>query len=374
MRVLLNTKPLLFRKSGIGYYIENILQALRQEGVEVVPTVVYERSMIGGLGLAAGRLRGLLGRFYPPFVKPLGDALIRYVSGRKLSAKRFDVYHETGLERMPPVQAGKVCNLYDLVGVRFPEVLPPDLAGSLPGDLKRNFAEADRVIVNTAFIRAEAEELLGMAADRMDVIPLAPAARYHVTDRTASRERIRGLTEKEYVLYAGTIEPRKNLKTLIRAFADLRRRGHDLALVLAGGFGWKYDDILSSPADLGIRDSVVFTGYIDEATMNDLYNCAAVFVYPSLYEGFGLPPLEAMSCGVPVIISDIPPLREVAGEAALRFDVHDHEALADCIERALTDSALRRELAERGLLRVQDFSWQRAARETIRTYERVLQR
>lgn len=374
MRVLLNTKPLLFRKSGIGYYIENILRALRDEGIDIVPTVDKEaRSMIGTLGSTSARLREVFGRFYPPFVKPLGDALIRYVSKRRISGNAFDIYHAAGLEQMPPLKARKVANLYDLTFVRFPELLPEDLARTARQDMARNLSEADRVIVNTAFIRSEAQEILGIRAEGIDVIPLAPSAGYHVTDRTASRERIRGLTEKEYVLYVGTIEPRKNLKTLMKAFAALRQR-RDLDLVLAGGFGWKYEDILSSPADLGIRDSVVFTGYIDEATMNDLYNCAAVFVYPSLYEGFGLPPLEAMSCGAPVIISDIPPLREVAGDAALWFDTHDHDALARCIERVLTDSELRRELAGRGLLRVRNFSWQRAARETIRTYERALGR
>jgi glycosyltransferase involved in cell wall biosynthesis len=240
-------------------------------------------------------------------------------------------------------------------------------------DIKRNLSEADRVIVNTAFIRDEAEEVLGIPAGTMDVIPLAPSAGYHVSDRTASRERIRRFTEKDYILCVGTIEPRKNIKTLIRAFADLRR-GHDLTLILAGGFGWKYEDILACPADLGIRDSVVFTGYVDETTMNDLYNCAAVFVYPSLYEGFGLPPLEAMSCGAPVITSDIPPLREVAGDAALRFSTHDHAELSQCLERVLSDPELRAGLSGRGLRRVKEFSWQRAALETISTYERVLAR
>jgi len=372
MRVLLNTKPLIFRKSGIGYYISNILNALRQEGVDVVPTVEEgSRKMIGVLGAASARLREIFGSRYPSFVKPLGDRLISYVSGRRFATEGFDIYHETGLERMPGLHAGKVANLYDLSFVRFPELLPAGLARAARQEMAGNLADADRVIVNTSFIRQEAVEILGVPPGKVDVIPLAPSAGYHKTDRPAARRRISNITSGEYVLYAGTIEPRKNITTLIRAFSQVPS-GREMSLVLAGGFGWKYKEILACPAELKIRDRVIFTGYVDEERMNDLYNCATVVVYPSLYEGFGLPPLEAMSCGAPVIISDIPPLLEVSGGAALSFSPLDDEELAHRIESVVARAGLREDLSIRGLKRASEFSWQRAARETIRTYERAL--
>ena len=374
MRIILNTKPLMFRKSGIGYYISNIYRELRLAGIDVIPTVGdTANGLISSLGAVSARLRNIFGKYYPPFVKPMGDFLISYVASRAEAKRRYDIYHETSVERMPEVTAGAVANLYDLSFVHFPEMLPAAIAETARPDMTANLQRADRVIVNTQFIRDEAVDILSIPEGKIDVIPLAPSAAYHVSDRAVSRERVRRFTEKEYVLYVGTVEPRKNLKTLIRAFRDVALRD-DLTLVIAGGFGWNYDDIVAYAPELGIRESVVFTGYLDEETMNDLYNCAAVVVYPSLYEGFGLPQLEAMACGAPLVISDIPTLREVAGGAAVSFKASDHEELTHVIEKVLTDPALRSSLSARGLERVKLYSWKLAAEETIVTYQKVLGR
>jgi glycosyltransferase involved in cell wall biosynthesis len=178
-------------------------------------------------------------------------------------------------------------------------------------------------------------------------------------------------TTKDYLLYVGTVDPRKNLKTLIRAFREINVK-YGLALVIAGGSGWRYGDIVSFPEELGIKDDVVFTGYVDEETLLDLYNNALAFVYPSLYEGFGLPPLEAMACGVPVIVSNIPPLIEVAGDAALSFSPHDHEELAGLLDKLISSPSLRSDMIKKGTTRAKDYSWKRVAESTMRTYGRVL--
>jgi glycosyltransferase involved in cell wall biosynthesis len=169
------------------------------------------------------------------------------------------------------------------------------------------------------------------------------------------------------------VEPRKNLKVLIKAFGAMRTK-RNISLIIAGGFSYLYDDIISYPEELGLGDDVIFTGYVDEGTLLHLYNRALVFVYPSLYEGFGLPPLEAMSCGAPVIVSDIPPLREITGDAAMVFSPKDHEDLADKMSALLSSEQLRVEQREKGLARVREYSWEKVAGLTVRTYAKALER
>lgn len=376
MRVLLNTKPLvLFDKSGVGYYALNIYRELLKSGIAIVPTLdTGSQTLINSLSKLSSRLRSVLGRWYPSFIIQFGDALISRLSRKDEAKAHFDIYHETSLDPLPEINARIVCNLYDLSFLRFPQFFVKEFAQYVSANVKKNVLSAERIIVNTNFIKDEAMELLHIPEDRIDVIPLAPAALYHPTDRNAERsEEVVRFTNKDYILYVGTVEPRKNLKVLIRAFKDIKAR-HDLSLIIAGKLGWLYDDIVSYPEILGIKDEVIFTNYINEETILALYNHARVFVYPSTYEGFGMPPLEAMSCGTPVIISDIPPLKEVAGDAALSFNPEDSKELAKAIDRVLSSEALRREMSQKGLKRAAEYSWKKAAELTVRTYARALEK
>lgn len=376
MRVLLNTKPLvLFDKSGVGYYALNIYRELLKSGIAIVPTLdTGSQTLINSLSKLSSRLRSVLGRWYPSFIIQFGDALISRLSRKDEAKAHFDIYHETSLDPLPEINARIVCNLYDLSFLRFPQFFVKEFAQYVSANVKKNVLSAERIIVNTSFIKDEAMELLHIPEDRIDVIPLAPAALYHPTDRNAERsEEVVRFTNKDYILYVGTVEPRKNLKVLIRAFKDIKAR-HDLSLIIAGKLGWLYDDIVSYPETLGVKDEVIFTNYINEETILALYNHARVFVYPSTYEGFGMPPLEAMSCGTPVIISDIPPLKEVAGDAALSFNPGDSKELAKAIDRVLSSEALRREMSQKGLKRAAEYSWKKAAELTVRTYARALEK
>jgi glycosyltransferase involved in cell wall biosynthesis len=169
------------------------------------------------------------------------------------------------------------------------------------------------------------------------------------------------------------LEPRKNLVRLVRAYAALRQSGvisHQLVIV--GQAHWQGSAIGREVNELGLSEEVVFTGYVPTDDLVTLYNAATVFVYPSLYEGFGLPILEAMSCGTPVITSNVASMPEVAGEAALLVNPRSEEDLAQTLERVLTDEMLRRELGEKGLRRASQFSWEKTARLTLHAYEEAL--
>lgn len=370
MRVLLNTKPLvLFDKSGVGYYVFNIYRELLKSGLDIVPTLdPKSQTVINSLSRMSSRIRSALGKLYPSFVIPLGDALISRLSKKKEATIPFDIYHETSLDPLPEVSSKIVCNLYDLSFLRFPHFFIKEFADYVSVNVIKNVLSAEKIIVNTAFIKNEAIELLQIPEEKIDVIPMAPAALYHQTEKSASRPgRIAGFTAKDYILYVGTVEPRKNLKVLIKAFSDIRAK-HDISLIIAGKLGWLYSDIVSYPEILGIKDAVIFTGYINEKTILDLYNHALAFVYPSIYEGFGMPPLEAMSCGTPVIISAIPPLEDVAKDAALSFNPNDSGELAYVIDKVISSETLRQEMSRKGLKRAGEYSWTKTAEMTIKTY------
>ena len=184
----------------------------------------------------------------------------------------------------------------------------------------------------------------------------------------AFRQR-RGLPER-FVLFVGTLEPRKNLARLVEAFA--RVRDGRVGLVLAGGKGWLYDELFARVEALGLSRGVILPGYVKNDELPLWYNAAIGLVYPSLYEGFGLPVLEAQACGTPVLTSNVSSLPEAAGDASSMVDPYDVEELAAGLDRLLTDELLRHELRERGLAHAKQFSWPRTARETARVYRRAL--
>lgn len=374
MRILLNTKMLMCaQKTGVGYYVFNLYNELLKAGIDVVPTLGDRSySLLSSVSKASARLRATFGKFYPAFVKRAGDSVYRYLNQRETDVSAYSLYHETSLEPLPALKTKSVCNIYDLSFVRYPDYFTSEFAERARVNAGGNAAAADRIIVNTNFIKEEATEILKVPAERIDVIPLAASDFYREAyDPLSGRGDVSRYTEKEYILYVGTVEPRKNLKTLIRAYLGFRKV-YDIALVIAGGFGWLYDDIVAYPEELGLGNDVIFTGYVEEGTLRSLYRHAAVFVYPSVYEGFGIPPLEAMTCGVPTILSDIPALREVAGDAAIFFDPSDHEQLQYELGRIWASGSLRQEARERCLRRAEAFSWKKVARETIKTYEKAV--
>lgn len=375
MRVLLNTKPfVLSEKTGVGYYVYNLYQELLKCDLEVIPTFGNSsKSFVNSMSKVSSYLRRFFPGWPPAFLRDLGDLFVGRLLRGKMNEPVYDIYHETSLDVMPEIKAKKVLNIYDLSFITCPEFLVKDFAESARANITKNALLADRIIVNTEFIKAEVINILGIPEGKIDVIPLAPKGLYCLRNKSNSLPPpVKRFTKKDYMLYVGTVEPRKNLKTLIRAFKDIRGK-YDISLIIAGRLGWLYDDIVRYPDSLGIKDDVIFTRYVDEETILYLYNYASAFIYPSLYEGFGLPPLEAMSCRIPVIVSDIPPLREVVADAALSFNPHDHGELAVAIERVLSSETLRFELIQKGIKRVEEHSWGKVALSTIKTYTRVME-
>ncbi len=218
-----------------------------------------------------------------------------------------------------------------------------------------------------------------MRVDPRKVTVIYPGVEPHfrpVTDMaTLDAVRSRYRLPPRFILHVGTLEPRKNLPRLIEAFhqfqvssSKFQGKKPNLKLVLAGGKGWLYEGIFETVARFGLADAVHFPGFIDDADLPVLYSLADLFVYPSMYEGFGLPPLEAMACGTPVVASAASSLPEVVGDAGLLVPPTDVEALAGVMARALTDAALRAELRERGFAQARRFDWRASAERLVESY------
>lgn len=256
-----------------------------------------------------------------------------------------------------------VVTVHDLAFLRF-NLHKPAKRRYLATLTNRSVRRARHVITVSEFTRQEVLALLDVDPDCVTAIPNGRDTRFRpqepeaVEDFRAARE----LPER-FVLFVGTLEPRKNLPTLLRAYAKVRAE-LAMPLVIGGGKGWLYDEIFALVRELGLERDVRFLGFVESADLPLLYAAATAFVYPSLYEGFGFPPLEAMATGTPVLISDTGALREVVGEAGLSVPAQDVDGMAAALLRITRDTELRVELREKGLERAQQFSWERASKST----------
>ena len=213
----------------------------------------------------------------------------------------------------------------------------------------------------------------GIPPEKITVIYEAADTRFRPQPpETVAEARSRYHLPERYLLFVGTIEPRKNLGRLLQAFERLRAEKLTDALVIVGKRGWLYDDFIAQWEASPARDAVIFPGWVDDADLPAIYAGAQALAFPSIFEGFGLPILEAMGCGTPVACSNTSSLPEVAGDAALLFDPQDVDALTDALRRLLSDRDLAEALAARGLAQAARFSWARAAQETAALYHELL--
>jgi len=267
-----------------------------------------------------------------------------------------------------------VVTIHDLSFMRFPDAFRPANRIYLSWMTRKAARRSARIVAVSESTRRDVIRFCDVPADRVVAIPNGVTAEFCPADSSevrAFRER-KGLPER-FMLFLGTLEPRKNLVRLLEAYDIWRRRKRsDVKLVVAGAKGWFYDQIFSRCVELGLQDHVLFPGFIPPADLPWWYRAAELFVYPSLFEGFGLPVLEAMACGTPTITSDVSSLPEVAGDAALLVDPTDTQALAAAFERVLDDPIVARDLGQAGIVQAGLFSWARTALATVAVYRAVL--
>ncbi|GAC1485941.1 MAG: glycosyltransferase family 1 protein [Ktedonobacteraceae bacterium] len=288
-----------------------------------------------------------------------------------------DIYH--GLDFvLPPLskKTRKVVTVYDLAFLEHPETAVPSLAAYLNKVVPEAVERADVVAAISHTTKQALIKHYHASAEKITVIPCGVGAQFQrVTDPVLVEETRRKFDLQQPFLFSvGTLEPRKNHIGLIRAFYEVQQRHKSsLILAIAGGKGWMYEETQNVVRELKLEDRVRFLGRISERELITLYSLAEMFAFPSFFEGFGIPPLEAMACGAPVITSNTSSLPEVAGDAALLVDPHDIHALADAIQRLAENEQLREELRQKGYRQAQRYTWSGAAAKMLAVYQRLYQ-
>lgn len=266
------------------------------------------------------------------------------------------------------VRARRVLLLADVFWLAHADWLPKRMALPRTLSIRRSVAAADRIITTTAFSKSEIVRLLDVDDTKIVIVP--HGIRNSLSEKPAEERLVKVRskfdTGDQYVLSINDIHPRKNLVGLVEAFTKMKARtGAPHKLVLAGRTLWPYPEFFAAVENSTARDDIVITGYVDAEDVAPLYHGAALFVYPSFYEGWGLQVHEAMSAGVPVAIANNTTMPEISGDAAKQFDPYDVNEMSDVIERVLEDEALRISMVQKGFQQIRHYSWERAARETL---------
>jgi alpha-1,3-rhamnosyl/mannosyltransferase len=380
MKILVNATPLLMPLTGIGQYIRSLFTAMDKmpdADINMYYGLRCEKG-VRPLSSASGQkvMRSLsaLQRLIPH------ARTLRRVAEKALFAHHTrsptgqTLYHEPSYVPLP-YKGPQVVTVCDLSCFDHPQTHPKERVEMMQRNMPAAMAKADHIIVISEATGAALQRWFNVDKSRITNTYLAADPRFQPqsADDLAPALASLGLTTEAYVLCVGTLEPRKNLTTLFLAYGGLpvalRQR---YPLVVAGMSGWNTEALLKSAEDLIRRGELRLLGYVADALIPSLYAGAAAFCYPSRYEGFGLPALEAMASGVPVITSNQTSLPEVVGDAGLMLDPDDVDSLREQLQRLLEDRVFAKKLGQRGLVRSRVFSWERCARETFAVYEKVM--
>ena len=368
MRIIIDAQPLLEPLAGIGRYTRSLLEALAEIDSDNTYFLYYGASLRQGRAnlphFDNPNFQNKLIRFSGKLFRFLTEKVRLFPVGSFLGD--YDIYH--GLNYyVPDLPFPSIVNIYDLSCVLFPHCFTRERLRDIRYKMNASVKRAEKIITGSEAAKADIVNLLNVAGDRIEVTPLGVDKLF----RPVSDEKLTPLKKKyrlpeRFILFVGTIEPRKNILRLVHAFHRLDR---DISLVITGRKGWLFEEIFKEVKRLNLGERIIFLDFVSETDLPLLYNAASVFVYPSLYEGFGLPLLEAMACGAPVITSNKSSLPEIAGEAGILVNPEDAGEIREAIISVLDDDSMRQEMIRKGLERAKTFSWERCARETLRLYQ-----
>jgi glycosyltransferase involved in cell wall biosynthesis len=365
MRIGIDATPIFLRKGGIGFYTHNLLESLtridtKNEYILFKTTQSQPEAPIPFISRPNVRV------IYTP----------KWLQKRRCYKERIDLYHGTNFRLRGRGRKGNCVTIHDLAFKHYPHFLKRRFGQSLSfWKTKRDVHRADRVIAVSQHTAKDVVEFFKIDKERVRVVyhGVEDYFRPDVPAESILEIKINyRILTPQYILWVGTLEPRKNLPTLIEAYSKLKSIHSEYTLVLGGGPGWQYQDILNLALSLGNR--IQITGYLPQEDLIPLYAGASLFVYPSLYEGFGMPLLEAMASGVPIVASKTSSIPEVVGDAGILVDPLSISDLSEAILKLLENSSLRSTYKERGIQRAKQFTWERAAQETLKIYQEIINR
>lgn len=393
MKVSLDITPVDSRPSGVGLYVCNLVAGLTTLNSCVdLQLILHDqlnpRNLINGQTREESLptiLRHYSQRNSIPIPVKLSNFLIKYwpkilASYLGVAHGGFDISHRTNYTVLPFSKSRNIITIYDLSFIKYPQYVHPQVEKSYTGRLQECLKWADAVITISESSKCDIAQYLDISLDRIFVTPLANRYRTFSPTENIKAPKILDIEKlgvdvsKPYLLFVSTIEPRKNIKSIIQAFNYLKQKQEiEHQLILIGQKGWRYEPIFEEINASPWRDEIHHLNYVSDELLEMFYRQADVFVYPSHYEGFGLPVLEAMAFGVPVVSASTSSIPEVAGDAALLVNPDDFMELAEAILRVISDRPLRQSLIERGKQQAKLFSWEKTAERTLDIYKKVLE-
>jgi glycosyltransferase involved in cell wall biosynthesis len=373
VHVTIDYTPAVRQRAGIGRYTRGLVSALAE---------IDQESQYTLFCAGARPPRATWPANFSTHVSGIPAAWLTLAWHRlhlPLTAERVagdcDVFHSPDFTLPPLRKARGVVTVHDLSFLRLPQCADPGLRAYLERAVPTAVAKAHRVLADSMSTRDDLIELLSVPPEKISVVPAGVESWFQRVRDSAKLAEARALYNlpEWFILSVGTLEPRKNFVRLISAYAQLRRQtGLPHALVIAGRPGWMYREIYDQVTAQGLDEHVRFPGFVADEDLPALYTLADLMVFPSLYEGFGIPPLEAMACGTPAVVGNNSSLPEAVGNAALLVDAEDIEGLADAMARVLGNTDLRAGLVEMGLSQAARFTWQEAASKLVTAYKLAL--
>lgn len=364
-----------YRAAGINRYIHQLLSNIRLQVQDPDRIVAFTGRWKLPPELAPTVRFRVRQTFLPTWRPAVRIGWEQLLQPNAVASEKLDILHSTSYVQPLICPARSVVTILDLSFLRMPEHFNRGNRLYLATMARLTARRSQKILTISESTRQDVIQLLGVRPEKVAVTYCGCDSIFEPIEDLRIIQRFksaRGLPER-FILYIGTLEPRKNVERLVEAYATARRL-HQIPhkLVLGGARGWLYDRIFTRISQLGIQDQVIFADYIPYAELPLWYNAADIFIYPSLYEGFGLPPLEAMACGTPVITSSVSSLPEVVGEAAITVDPLNVDALAAAIAGLLADPVLYQRLKADGPRRAARFSWADMAASTLREYRLLL--
>jgi glycosyltransferase involved in cell wall biosynthesis len=355
VKIAIDTQTTLGRKTGFGFYVSNLVGNLKR--IDQQNKYIFLQPDNENDFSTPQRL--------------IWDQITIPQLARKA---KVDILHQPCFST-PVFYNGKVVvTIHDLISVFFGHNIPFWSRQFFGKWMPATYRFADHLIAVSEHTKRDAIQVLGISEDKITVIHEAADEKYHVISDKKILAEVRrkyGVGEEPFILHVGTLEPRKNLQFLVRSFARAKQFLGGTKLVITGKKGWYYEGLFTLVDELKLQDEVIFTGYVEDEDLPALYNAAHIFAFPSLYEGFGLPPLEAMASGTPVISSNTSSMPEVVGDSGLLLPPEGEKQWADAMIKLNSDQTLRTELRTKGLVQAKKFSWEKCARETVAVYERM---
>lgn len=368
-KVLINGLQLCEENTGVQYYTENLLKEIsNKDNIEIHSIVSnnYKRNINGqiylhNINIGNSRLKRII---YENIYLP-----------KFLIENHYRLYHSTNYILPYFCSFPSILTIHDLITFEYPKLCQRESVFYFKLLLSRSIKRATKIIAVSNTIKNDILRRFDVPDAKIEVV-------YHginlILKKTENIDNLKKTRQKyhlpeRYILFVGNIEPKKNLERLIRAFDKLRKTTElKHKLVIVGKKGWKYNSVFKTIDELKIRNEIIFTGYVPEVDLSTIYSMADLFMFPSLYEGFGIPPLEAMACEVPVIVSNKGALPEVTGGRCLQIDPYNVQEITEVMYKLLTDTNLRRKSILQGNEWVKQFSWEKAAKETLNVYEQAI--